>query len=51
MTILLIEQNAHMALRISDYAYVLETGLIGLEGPSDQLARDKEVQALYLGKK
>lgn len=51
VTILLIEQNAHMALRISDYAYVLETGLIGLEGPSDQLARDKEVQALYLGKK
>lgn len=51
VTILLIEQNAHMALSISDYAYVLETGTIGLEGPSQVLANNKDVQALYLGKK
>ena len=40
-----------MALRISDYAYVLETGLIGLEGKTEQLANNQELQALYLGKK
>ena len=51
VTSLLIEQNAHMALRISHYAYVLETGTIGLEGPSEALANNSEVQALYLGKK
>lgn len=51
VTILLIEQNAHIALSISDYAYVLETGVIGLEGASQDLANNSEVQALYLGKK
>ena len=51
VTVLLVEQNAHMALRISDYAYVLETGLIGLEGKTEQLANNQELQALYLGKK
>ena len=51
VTILLIEQNAHMALSVSDYAYVLETGSIGLEGPSQVLADNPDIQALYLGKK
>ena len=51
VTILLIEQNAHLALAISDYAYVLETGTIALKGISADLAKNPEVQALYLGKK
>jgi branched-chain amino acid transport system ATP-binding protein len=48
-TILLVEQNAHMALQIANYAYVLETGEIALEGPADELARNEEVQRAYLG--
>ncbi len=48
-TILLVEQNARLALRISDYAYVLERGLIALEGPAAELAADRRVQAAYLG--
>ncbi len=51
VTILLIEQNAHMALAISNYAYVMETGLIGLEGPASEIANNERVQELYLGKK
>jgi branched-chain amino acid transport system ATP-binding protein len=49
VTILLIEQNAHVALSISDYAYVMETGTIGLEGVPSILLSNKKVQALYLG--
>jgi branched-chain amino acid transport system ATP-binding protein len=48
-TILLVEQNARLALAISDYAYVLEHGRLALEGPSRELARDPRVQAAYLG--
>jgi branched-chain amino acid transport system ATP-binding protein len=48
-TILLVEQNARLALEISDYAYVLERGRIALEGPSRELAADPRVQASYLG--
>ena len=48
-TILLVEQNARLALRVSDYAYVLERGKIVLEGPSRDLAADPRVQAAYLG--
>ncbi len=51
VTILLIEQNAHMALKVSDYGYVMQTGTIGLEGPSAELAENDDVQAMYLGKK
>jgi branched-chain amino acid transport system ATP-binding protein len=46
---LLIEQNARAALQISDYAYVLETGELALEGPADQLARNPQVIETYLG--
>jgi branched-chain amino acid transport system ATP-binding protein len=48
-TILLVEQNARLALKVSDYAYVLERGQIVLQGPSRELAADPRVQAAYLG--
>ncbi len=48
-TILLVEQNARLALSVSDYAYVLERGKIVLEGPSRTLEADPRVQAAYLG--
>ena len=49
ITILLVEQNANMALSIADYAYVLETGKIALEGPAKELAASEEVRKAYLG--
>jgi branched-chain amino acid transport system ATP-binding protein len=49
LTILLVEQNANLALDVSNYAYVLETGKILLEGPSAQVKADPQVQAAYLG--
>lgn len=48
-TVLLVEQNANMALAIADYAYVLETGKIKLEGNAAELADSAEVRAAYLG--
>ena len=48
-TILLVEQNAHKALEISDRAYVFETGRIKLTGTGKDLIKDKNVQKLYLG--
>lgn len=48
-TILLIEQNASMALRISDRAYVMESGQIRLEGPAKELLEDDSVRKAYLG--
>jgi len=48
-TILLVEQNALAALNIGDYAYVLETGHIGLEGPAADLADNEQVRNAYLG--
>ncbi|HWK47819.1 MAG TPA: ABC transporter ATP-binding protein [Stellaceae bacterium] len=49
VAILLIEQNARAALQIADYAYVLETGEITLEGPAATLANDPRVIESYLG--
>jgi branched-chain amino acid transport system ATP-binding protein len=49
LTILLVEQNANLALEVSSYAYVLETGKVLLEGPSAELRADPKVQAAYLG--
>jgi branched-chain amino acid transport system ATP-binding protein len=49
LTILLVEQNANLALDVSSYAYVLETGKILLEGPSAQLKADPKVRECYLG--
>lgn len=49
MTVLLIEQNANMALHIADMGYVLETGNITLKGPGKELLRDENVKRAYLG--
>ena len=49
MTILLVEQNAHMALSIAKRAYVLETGQIVLSGLAAEMARNPEVRKAYLG--
>lgn len=48
-TILLVEQNAHMALSIANRAYVLETGKIVLEGDAKKLAATEEIRKAYLG--
>ena len=49
MTILLVEQNANAALRMSDRAYVLETGNVVLAGTGEELLRDPRVREAYLG--
>jgi len=49
LTILLVEQNANLALDVSSYGYVLETGKILLEGPSAELKANPQVQEAYLG--
>jgi len=48
-TILLVEQNAHMALSIANRAYVLETGEIALSGPASEMANNPQVRKAYLG--
>jgi branched-chain amino acid transport system ATP-binding protein len=48
-TILLVEQNAALALDLADRGYVLESGLIALQGPGRALARDESVRKAYLG--
>jgi branched-chain amino acid transport system ATP-binding protein len=48
-TILLVEQNANMALKLANRGYVLETGHIVLEGLSKELAANSEVKKAYLG--
>jgi len=49
VSILLVEQNARAALRVADYAYVLETGQIAMQGPAAELADDPRVIEAYLG--
>ena len=49
VTILLVEQNAKMALSIADYAYVIETGKITLEGPAQELLNNPDIKKAYLG--
>jgi len=49
ITLLLVEQNVHLALAISDYGYVLAEGKVELEGPARKLIRDKHVREAYLG--
>ena len=51
VTILLVEQNANMALKIAHYAYVLETGTITREGTGQELLNDESIKEAYLGKK
>lgn len=49
-TILLVEQNARIALTVADRGYVLETGRIVLQGTSAELLENKEIRRAYLGK-
>jgi len=49
MAILLVEQNARMALRVADYAYVMENGRVVLDGPAKQLAENEDIKEFYLG--
>ena len=51
VTVLLIEQNANMALKIADYAYVLETGNITKSGTGAELLADESIKEAYLGKR
>ena len=48
-TILLVEQNAQLALDISSYGYIMENGRIVLDGPVDVLINDRDVQEFYMG--
>ena len=50
VTILLVEQNANMALKAADHAYVMETGRITMSGTGTELAENEEIRAAYLGK-
>jgi branched-chain amino acid transport system ATP-binding protein len=47
--VVLVEQNAELALELADHAYVLETGNLALEGPADELHGNEHVRAAYLG--
>jgi branched-chain amino acid transport system ATP-binding protein len=49
VSIVLVEQNSRMALKVSRHAYVLETGRVGLEGPSAELMHNDHIRKLYLG--
>lgn len=49
VSMLLVEQNAKVALQIASYAYVMETGRIVLDGPADQLAENADIKEFYLG--
>jgi branched-chain amino acid transport system ATP-binding protein len=48
-TILVVEQNAKIALKISDYAYIMESGKIVMEGPSRELQNNPDVKEFYMG--
>jgi branched-chain amino acid transport system ATP-binding protein len=50
-TILLVEQNAHMALEIASYGYIMENGKVVLDGPVERLRQDRDVQEFYLGRR
>ena len=50
ITVLLIEQNANMALKIADLAYVMETGRITMSGPGRELLANEQIREAYLGK-
>ncbi|WP_170031601.1 hypothetical protein [Alteribacillus bidgolensis] len=49
ISILLVEQNAHLALETAKYAYILENGKIELEGSTEELKENDQVRQLYLG--
>jgi branched-chain amino acid transport system ATP-binding protein len=47
--VLLIEQNASLALELADHAYLLETGRVVMGGPAERLRRDESIRRSYLG--
>ena len=49
ITIVLVEQNVHLALALADYAYVMAEGRVRLEGPAQQVENMDEVRSAYLG--
>jgi branched-chain amino acid transport system ATP-binding protein len=49
MTVLVVEQNAHIALQLAGTAYVLEVGTVALHGPSEELERNESIRRSYLG--
>lgn len=49
LTMLLVEQNVHMALSVSDYVYVISEGHVTIQGTAEEVARNEEVQRAYLG--
>lgn len=49
VSLLVVEQNANVALRVADYAYVMENGRIVLDGPADQLMENADIKEFYLG--
>lgn len=49
MTILLVEQNATLALNLADYGYIMENGSVVMEGSAETLKSDKDIQSFYLG--
>ena len=49
VSILLVEQNAHMALELAEYGYVIENGRIVLDGPAEKLKNNEDVKEFYLG--
>jgi len=49
LTVLVVEQNAAIALEVASYAYVLEVGKVAVSGPSEELARNETVRKSYLG--
>jgi branched-chain amino acid transport system ATP-binding protein len=49
ITIFMVEQNAHLALQIANYGYVLQTGRIALSGPARELLHDPRIRDAYLG--
>jgi branched-chain amino acid transport system ATP-binding protein len=50
VTVLLVEQNAYLALRIANYGYVLETGKVALHGTGEELRHNEEIRHSYLGR-
>jgi branched-chain amino acid transport system ATP-binding protein len=48
-TILLVEQNARLALELADRAYILQHGRVVMQGKAGELARDREIKKVYLG--
>jgi branched-chain amino acid transport system ATP-binding protein len=49
VTILLVEQNANLALQVADYGYVLEVGRIVMAGTSERLLKSEDIKEFYLG--